>query len=147
MTFKQSILTCLGPKYLFKFSGRASRSEYWWFALFIILANIASSFFWLFPPNVAATLNFILGLLLLPASMGVTVRRLHDRNLSGWWLLVPLFLLVTVVLAGPAAQNAILDLLSFGLTLIFIIILCMPGYPGANKYGENPLAEYKKIPN
>lgn len=145
MTFKQSVLICLGPKYLFKIQGRASRSEYWWFALFICLVNIASAVFWIFPPAVAASLNFLVGLVLFPASFGVTVRRLHDRNLSGWWLLTPLCLIVSGIMAAPAAQLALMDIFSFLLCVAFIIVFCMPGQPGVNRFGANPLPPVQGI--
>lgn len=142
MTFRGSITTCLGPKYFFKFQGRASRSEYWWFALFVILVNIGSSIFWLFPQTVAASLSFLLGLALMPATLGVTVRRLHDRNLGGWWLLAPLGLLVYMRFAGRQAFTPVADVLSFGLCLTFLVILCMPSQPLPNRYGPSPLAEH-----
>src|SRR3954452_18112053 len=77
------------------FSGRARRSEFWWFALFtlilyilvgIIDAAIGSS----------ALLVIVVLALLLP-SLSVTVRRLHDPGSPGWWIrigLAPLFVLI-----------------------------------------------------
>lgn len=141
MTFTQSVQTCLGPKYFFKFAGRASRSEYWWFILFTILINIGSAFFWLFPQNVAITLNFLLAVALFPPSLGVTVRRLHDRDLSGGWVLLPIVLALLATLSEVIsfALLALFDLLIFGVYLAFLIILCLPGKPGVNRFGANPL--------
>lgn len=141
MTLRKSITTCLGPLYFFKFKGRASRSEYWWFALFMFLVNISSSIFWLLPSAIASSLSLLLGLALLPASLGVTVRRLHDRNLSGWWLTVPFTLIASLGLFGHAVFTPLADLLSFGVCLILLIILCMPSQPGPNRYGPNPLGD------
>ena len=55
------------------FSGRAQRSEYWWWVLFMIL--------WIWIPIV----NIVLGLIFLIPSLAVQVRRLHDIGRSGWW--------------------------------------------------------------
>lgn len=77
MTFGQSIKTCFS-KYV-TFSGRASRSEYWWFALFSFIVG--------FIPVVN-----LLGLLLILPGLAVAVRRLHDIGKSGWnflWVLIP----------------------------------------------------------
>lgn len=139
MTFIQSVQTCLGPKYFFKFAGRASRSEYWWFVLFTSLVNIGSAFFWLFPQNFAVTLNLLLAVALFPPSLGVTVRRLHDRDLSGGWVAVPLILVAVLGVLGQVALNAFADLLTFGVSVAFLIILCLPGKPGVNRFGLNPL--------
>ena len=79
MTFTESIQTCFS-KYA-DFNGRATRSEFWWWVLFVILATFAANI-----------LNDKLGILisigtLLPY-IAVTARRLHDTNRSGWWQLI-----------------------------------------------------------
>ncbi len=98
------------------FTGRARRSEYWWFALF----NLGLSM-------VAAVLDAVLGapltqwivaLGLLVPSLAVAVRRLHDIGRSGWWLLITL-----VPLAGA---------------VILIVFLCTDGERGANRWGPSP---------
>lgn len=60
------------------FSGRASRSEYWWFALFVIL--------WCWIPII----NIIIGLFFFIPSLALQVRRLHDIGKSGWWWFINL---------------------------------------------------------
>lgn len=79
MTFTESIQTCFS-KYA-DFNGRATRSEFWWWVLSVILATFAANI-----------LNDKLGILislgtLLPY-IAVTARRLHDTNRSGWWQLI-----------------------------------------------------------
>lgn len=141
MTFQESVRTCIGPKYFFKFGGRASRSEFWWFMLFIFLVNLCAGFiFSLFPPIWAASMSMVVSLLLFPANLGVTVRRLHDRNLSGWWLLLPISALALWFLGnGVAAEsNTIGSALSLAMCIGYLAILSMPGQPGANKYGPAP---------
>lgn len=104
MTFAESIQICF-KKYA-DFNGRASRSEYWWFALFSILVGIGLSIF-----SQALSLLFYLAVLL--PSIAVATRRLHDTGRSGWWQLISLVPLVGIIVMlvfltqkGDAASNA-----------------------------------------
>lgn len=109
MTFQESIQVCF-KKYA-DFSGRASRSEYWWFALFIVLASAATSYL----SNALSGL-FSLGVLL--PSIAAATRRLHDTNRSGWWQLVGLVPVVgLVVLIVFLAQEGQDEPASRGVTL------------------------------
>jgi uncharacterized membrane protein YhaH (DUF805 family) len=80
------------------FKGRAGRSEYWWFFLFSILAQSAASGFGL-------ALGNLVSLALLLPSIAVGVRRLHDIDKRGWWLLVPIANLVLLARSGDAGEN------------------------------------------
>lgn len=84
-TFTESIQTCF-RKYA-DFTGRASRSEYWWFALFIVLVGIAAE-----QLNDTASRLVILAVV-LPLT-AVSARRLHDTGRSGWWQLAALIPLI-----------------------------------------------------
>lgn len=144
MTFRESVHICMGSRYLFKFGGRASRSEFWWFMLFIFLVNFVTSCIGYFLPYMlGASLTLVVSLLFLPPNLGVTVRRLHDRNLSGWWLMLPIGVLVLWILGGGSGQtaNPAASILMLGMDLCYLAILCMPGTPGTNKYGPNPVGE------
>lgn len=97
MTFGQSIKTCFS-KYV-TFSGRATRSEYWWFTLLSIIVCC-------FP-----VVN-ILGLLFLLPSLAVAVRRMHDIGKSGWvvlWAFLPIlnliFLYFCILESQPGANK------------------------------------------
>ena len=79
MNFGQAISTCLG-KYA-TFSGRASRSEFWWFFLFQVLLLVAVSM-------ISDKLSGLVSLGLLLPSLAVGARRLHDIGRSGWWQLL-----------------------------------------------------------
>lgn len=79
MTFGESISTCFS-KYA-TFEGRASRSEYWWFFLFSFLVSLATGM-------VSETLSGLFSLAVLLPSLAVGVRRLHDVDKSGWFLLL-----------------------------------------------------------
>jgi len=101
------------------FSGRARRSEYWWFILFyeIVLAVAL-----MVDVAVFGSMALFYGLaslaLLLPV-LGVLVRRLHDIDRSGWWSLIVLAPIVGAIL--------------------LLIWLCKKGTEGANRFGDDPL--------
>lgn len=68
-------------------------------------------------------------------SLAVTVRRLHDRNMTGWYLvgfIVMIAILSLIPLIGP--------LIVLVLEIAYIVILALPGTPGENRYGPDPLA-------
>jgi uncharacterized membrane protein YhaH (DUF805 family) len=98
------------------FSGRASRSEFWYWVLFSLIAAFAAAIldgiigFTLFYPIVS------LGLFL--PGLAVTVRRLHDVDKSGWWFLI--------VFTGIGA-------------IVLIVWYCTKGTPGPNRFGPDPL--------
>jgi len=79
MNFGQSIAVCFS-KYV-DFKGRASRSEYWWFALFYVIVTIVAG-------KISVNLDALVSLILLLPSIAVATRRLHDTNRSGWWQLI-----------------------------------------------------------
>ena len=115
MGFGQAIFTCLS-KYA-DFQGRAARPEYWWFALFngltSVLASIVDKAVVGYP-----VLQVIVALGLIIPTLAVAVRRLHDTDRSGWWLLI-----VFVPLIG-------------GLALL--VWFCLRGAAGDNRYGTAP---------
>ncbi|MEJ5868375.1 DUF805 domain-containing protein [Pseudokineococcus sp. 5B2Z-1] len=80
------------------FSGRARRSEYWWFWLFAIIATTitASLDAWIFDVEWGQYRLFSIVLILAIAlpSIAVAVRRLHDTDRSGWWYLIGLVPLI-----------------------------------------------------
>ncbi|MFM7898454.1 MAG: DUF805 domain-containing protein, partial [Actinomycetota bacterium] len=64
-----------------RFRGRASRSEFWWFSLFTLIVQLATSGF--------EVLGGLVSLALLLPGLAVHVRRLHDTDRRGWWVLWP----------------------------------------------------------
>jgi uncharacterized membrane protein YhaH (DUF805 family) len=95
------------------FTGRSSRSAYWWWALFGILAVLAG---YIVDALLGTTIIYVLvALALLLPNLAVTIRRLHDIGRSGWWILIALIpfvgsivLLVFTLLAsdGPNQWGA-----------------------------------------
>ena len=79
MTFGESIKTCFS-KYA-DFTGRASRSEYWWWFLFVLLATVATSI-------VSEKLSALFSLAVMLPGLAVGARRLHDIDKSGWFQLL-----------------------------------------------------------
>lgn len=97
MTFQESVRTCF-TKYV-DFNGRASRSEYWWFALFVLVVSIVLA-------QVNYTLSTLFSLAVLLPSLAAAARRLHDTGRSGWWQLVAFVpVLGTIVLIVFLAQE------------------------------------------
>lgn len=79
MTFTESIQTCF-RKYA-EFNGSASRSEFWWWVLFIFLLSMIGQM-------ISQNLGSLLSLITFLPSIAVTARRLHDTGRSGWWQLI-----------------------------------------------------------
>lgn len=122
MGFGDAVRTCW-RKYG-DFDGRAQRSEFWWWILFVTLLQIAASIVLTVLLIVFQNAGFLqwLGVLIfmivvlaviLP-SIAVSVRRLHDRDLSGWWYL--------------------LGFVPFG-SIVLLVWYVMPGTPAPNRYG------------
>ena len=114
MNFQKSIETCFN-KYA-TFSGRASRSEYWFFILFGILGGIVTLIIDVMILDYSieseyTPINLIFSLILIIPSIAVACRRLHDVNKSGWWQLIWLtiiggiFLLIWYVKEGEKKRN------------------------------------------
>lgn len=141
------------------FGQRAARAEYWWWVLFSIICTFGAIVldslifagwngpqFWYV---VGGPFYIVVALALFLPTLSVTVRRLHDTNKSGWWLLFP----YGTMFIGRAVNNATAFSLGVSanlflavgiLMLIFFIILLvfmlLPGNPGNNKYGPNRYA-------
>ena len=112
LSFTEAISTCFG-KYA-NFSGRARRSEFWYWVLFVILVAIVASILdaKIFGGIVGeGPINLITGLGLLIPGIAVTARRLHDSNRSGWrqlWSLTGIggfFVLYWVIIEGNHNKN------------------------------------------
>ena len=99
MTFQEAIRVCFS-KYA-DFSGRASKSEYWWFFLFTFIASIVLSV-------LNQYVSWLFSLATLLPSFAVGARRLHETNRSGWWQLLWLVPIVGwIVIIIFLAQEAL----------------------------------------
>jgi uncharacterized membrane protein YhaH (DUF805 family) len=133
------------------FSGRASRPEYWWFVLGLIVAYIVISIVESIMGinhmvgGVYGPLMILLWLGTIVPQISVGVRRLHDTNRSGWWLLLPLIpYCLAFILGGSAMMSG--SMTGLGVAGIFLMIgavcaiallvfMILPGTPGDNRYG------------
>lgn len=121
MSFQDAVRTCLTEKYA-GFSGRARRSEYWYFFLFTIIVGIVAGIIdgILGTQGKVGTLGLvgaITSLALLVPGIAVGIRRLHDTGRSGLWLLIGL-----IPLVGP----------------IVLIVFFVQDSHADNQYGPNP---------
>ena len=100
MDFQTSVKTCFN-KYA-TFSGRASRSEYWFFYLFTIIASIVT---WVidtmllgYGADDTGAISLIFQIIIILPSLAVGARRLHDIGKSGWWQLLVITLIGIILL-------------------------------------------------
>lgn len=138
-----------------QFSGRAPRAEYWWFYLFVLIAYIAAVIIDtmlgsnLFGPY--GILTAILWLGLIVPTLAVGVRRLHDTNRTGWWLLGPIVpYIIGFVMMGPAALDPegagmaaaggamIFMLVGVVMAIVVFVFTVLRGTAGPNNYGPDP---------
>lgn len=145
-----------------EFSGRSRRMEYWMWAVFQFLISIVIQIL-IFAvgggammatggdPTAAMAaggaimvifgLAIIISLAFIIPSIAVSVRRLHDTNRTGWWLLAPLGGYVLVFLGASMESGAISligMLIAIGFAITLIVFYFLDGTPGPNRYGEDP---------
>ena len=107
MDFGQAIAT--GFKKYVTFSGRASRSEYWFWVLFTIIGGIVAGTldYAIFSDNdFGSPLDAIFNLICFLPSFAVSIRRLHDIGKTGWWVLIAFTIIGIIVLIVWACQKS-----------------------------------------
>ncbi|NEK23989.1 DUF805 domain-containing protein [Sulfitobacter sp. JBTF-M27] len=147
MDFMTAVKTCLTQKYA-KFEGRASRSEYWWFFLFVVLGSIVAMFL--------GPLSFIFTLAIIVPMLAVGFRRLQDTGRPGWWIVITAVLSLLNTLLAPAMPDeaaiaagefpgtgsvllsGVLGLIGLIVSLVFLWWLTRPSQPETNQYGPPP---------
>jgi uncharacterized membrane protein YhaH (DUF805 family) len=136
---------------LFTFGGRLNRGKYWLGVLIIVLLYIAAAIiFGIFYAIAGEMAGAIVGgaaalaafIVAIWGSIAIGVKRLHDREKSGWWLL--LFWVVPGILSGAGSVlggiGMALSLVSLAISIWgFVEIGCLKGTTGPNKYGPDPL--------
>jgi uncharacterized membrane protein YhaH (DUF805 family) len=144
---------------LFSFKGRINRGKYW-LAVLIYMAVwttfIAISLIWLGGLDIdnllrfagAALLIWLIGFILLVvgtwSGLAVGVKRLHDRDKSGWWILLlwlgPGFLGGSQAVTPDLGGGFIFSLAATAIAIwAFVELGCLPGTAGPNRYGPDPL--------
>jgi uncharacterized membrane protein YhaH (DUF805 family) len=100
------------------FNGRASRPAFWWWVLFAFLVGIAAN---IIDAAINSTIISVLtSLALLLPGLAVSVRRLHDTNRSGWWILISLIPIVGII--------------------VLIVFWVQESDAGSNQHGPAPAA-------
>lgn len=135
----------------FKFSGRINRAKYWIAALVYFVINVVFSVIGALTESIAfQALNGMVSIVLLISALAVGIKRLHDRDKSGWYLvlfyIVP-GILITVAVAmymtmdDATTVSTVLGLITVGIGVwAFVELGCLRGTVGANKYGPDPIA-------
>jgi uncharacterized membrane protein YhaH (DUF805 family) len=147
----------------FDFSGRSSRAEFWFFVLFVfilsVVANVLDVVLLGSYGYGAAVLSSLVSLIHFIPSLSVSVRRLHDIDRTGWWIMlafVPVAGLIVAMggsvmmmfgggeidgMSGLAAMGTGLMLTALIFLIVLIVLLvfyCTPSTPGPNRYGPPP---------
>ncbi len=101
-------------------ANRAPRSEFWFWTLFAVLVSIVASIidYLIWPNLVVSPIETLAGLALFLPGLGMSIRRMHDLDRSGWWLLIYLTIIGIIVI---------------------LIWFCMRGTVGSNRFGPDPL--------
>lgn len=122
MTFSEAVRS--GFDHYAKFDGRASRPMFWWWVLFVFLVSIAAN---IIDAIIGIQLvSLLVGLGLLLPGLSVSIRRLHDTNHSGWWILISLVPLVGLI--------------------VLLIFYLQDSDPGPNQYGPPPATQQAAPP-
>jgi uncharacterized membrane protein YhaH (DUF805 family) len=118
VTFIQAIQS--GFSNYVNFSSRAIRSEYWFWVLFAVIGEAVGSGldYTIFATSTGLFYSVFALAVFLP-SLAVAIRRLHDLDRSGWWILISLIPIVGGI--------------------VLIVWFCSPGTPGPNRFGPDPL--------
>jgi uncharacterized membrane protein YhaH (DUF805 family) len=140
---------------LFSFVGRINRGKYWLVMLIWIVASVAvvGATFGIAMTSDGAMIGVIASLLVLVPSavsaIAIGVKRLHDRNKSGWWILL-LYMspgVIDAVGQEVGSSGAIFSLASFAISVWAIVELgCLRGTDGPNTYGPDPLEAGEEQP-
>jgi uncharacterized membrane protein YhaH (DUF805 family) len=137
---------------LFKFNGRINRAKFWVAALIYFGIDVVLNIIGYATDQSAAfqAVNGMIALVILISSLAVGMKRLHDRNKSGWYLLffyvVPGILVMAAIGTYLTMEDgtliaAVLGLASLAIGIwAFVELGCLRGTIGANAYGPDPIA-------
>ncbi|MFZ7343963.1 DUF805 domain-containing protein [Avibacterium volantium] len=101
-----------------QFNGRARRKEFWWFTAVDFLLYVILGLLDIVLLNNDFGFSGVYGLATLIPSLAVRVRRLHDTDRSGWWLLI-----------------GFIPVIGF---IVLLVFACLDGTQGRNRFGEDP---------
>jgi uncharacterized membrane protein YhaH (DUF805 family) len=118
MGIQEAVATCFS-KYV-GFEGRATRPEYWWWVLFVValgvILQVVGALILGTDSGAGGVLSGLFYLATFLPGLAVAVRRLHDTDRSGWWLLIAFIPLIG--------------------SLVLLYFMVQPGTAGPNQYGD-----------
>jgi len=96
------------------FNGRAARSAYWWFSLFLFIIGLVVGII-VAVASGSKAIQYVLDAVIFVLSLALQVRRLHDTNRTGFWWFIALIPIVG--------------------SIVLLVFDCLPGTPGPNRFG------------
>lgn len=127
-------------------TGRTNRQSFWVTSVLNYLAFLVAMLAAMGLPIVGLVIAVPVFFLALWVGFAVAVRRLHDRNKSGWWLVIiyaPVFMLTVlgaVVSASDPETGSGLNALGLPFSIwAFVELGCLKGTSGPNRFGDDPL--------
>jgi uncharacterized membrane protein YhaH (DUF805 family) len=124
MTLQEAVKSVLAN--YANFSGRARRSEYWYWALAVFIVEIIVLGVRAVSPTLGQLLYILVLLATLVPTLAVGVRRLHDTGRTGWWLLIALIPIIGAI--------------------VLIVFFVQDSAPGSNEFGPSPKGEAGAVP-
>lgn len=128
------------------FSGRSRRKEYWMYTLFLIIVAVVVGVVegvlglsQMVGPYGPITALFALATLV--PNIAVSVRRLHDTNRSGWWILLPIIpyaVVAFLLLSGNLAMAGIAGMVALVAVIALLVFMVLDGTKGDNRFGPDP---------
>ena len=142
-------------KNYFNFTGRSSRSEYWWFLLAYLIITVVIAILEALIIGIdyagSGVVSNLFNLVTLIGWLTLTARRLQDRGHTGWWQFAYLIPIIPLIYFGilflftenpaHAISAGLVVLLEIVILITLIIILCLPPKEDENKWGRNPLLD------
>lgn len=118
MGFTEAVRSVVVERYA-DFQERAPRSELWWFVLFYLALSLAVGAVAALSDTLGAIMNLVVTIGLFVPILAVQIRRLHDTDRTGWWVLLGLIPLIG--------------------TIVLIVFYVQRGTDGDNRFGPDPL--------
>jgi uncharacterized membrane protein YhaH (DUF805 family) len=129
-----------------EFSGRSRRKEYWMYFLFLVIVNLLVGMVESVV-GLAGTvgpygpLSILVVVVTFVPSLAVGIRRLHDTERSGWWILLPLVpyaISAALLVSGNLSLGGMIGIVGLLCALGLLVLMVLEGTKGPNRYGPDP---------
>jgi uncharacterized membrane protein YhaH (DUF805 family) len=147
---------------LFGFTGRINRAKFWLAVLVYVIVDILTALIQYAADTVGTIISVIAGIAIFISGIAVAIKRLHDRDKAGWWLLIFYFapsiligigflLGVTAAMDGSFGSGGVGAIIFWiaGIAVgiwAFVELGCLRGTIGPNSYGPDPIADAAVVP-